>query len=89
MILLRPRRDVIPAHTEVQRQVQAHANAVLGKEIAIRCGLIEGRRRLQWLRDGKISVSIKTTFKLDEIQKVHRVYTSSERMGSIVIEVSP
>lgn len=43
----------------------------------------------EWLRIGKISVPIKATFKLDEIQKAHREYASSERMGSIVIEVSP
>jgi hypothetical protein len=33
-------------------------------------------------------VPIKNTFSLDEIQKAHREYASSERMGSIVIEVS-
>jgi synaptic vesicle membrane protein VAT-1 len=42
----------------------------------------------EWLRDGKISVPIKATFKLDEIQLAHREYASSGRMGSIVIEVS-
>jgi NADPH:quinone reductase-like Zn-dependent oxidoreductase len=42
----------------------------------------------EWLRDGKISVPIKATFRLDEIQLAHREYASSERMGSIVIEVS-
>jgi NADPH:quinone reductase-like Zn-dependent oxidoreductase len=42
----------------------------------------------EWLRDGKISVPIKATFNLDEIQLAHREYASSERMGSIVIEVS-
>ena len=41
-----------------------------------------------WLKDGRISVPIKNTFRLDEIQKAHREYASSERMGSIVIEVS-
>jgi NADPH:quinone reductase-like Zn-dependent oxidoreductase len=41
-----------------------------------------------WLKDGKISVPIKNTFRLDEIQKAHREYANSERMGSIVIEVS-
>src|SRR5580704_1223952 len=41
-----------------------------------------------WLKDGKISVPIKTTFTLDEIRLAHREYASSERMGSIVIEVS-
>ena len=41
-----------------------------------------------WLKDGRISVPIKAIFKLDEIQKAHRDYASSARMGSIVIEVS-
>jgi NADPH:quinone reductase-like Zn-dependent oxidoreductase len=43
----------------------------------------------EWLRDGRISVPIRATFKLDEIQKAHREYASSDRMGSIVIEVCP
>jgi synaptic vesicle membrane protein VAT-1 len=43
---------------------------------------------LEWLRSGKISVPIKATFKLEEIQKAHREYASSARMGSIVIEIS-
>jgi NADPH:quinone reductase-like Zn-dependent oxidoreductase len=43
----------------------------------------------EWLREGKISVPIKAIFTLDEIQKAHRQYASSERMGSIVIQVSP
>jgi NADPH:quinone reductase-like Zn-dependent oxidoreductase len=42
----------------------------------------------EWLKDGKISVPIRATFKLDEIQQAHREYASSTRMGSIVIEVS-
>jgi synaptic vesicle membrane protein VAT-1 len=42
----------------------------------------------EWLKDGRISVPIKTTFRLNEIQNAHREYASSERMGSIVIEVS-
>ena len=46
------------------------------------------KQLFEWLRDGKISVPIKATFKLDEIQLAHREYASSERMGSIVIEVS-
>ena len=41
-----------------------------------------------WLKEGRISVPIKATFKLDEIQQAHRDYASSARMGSIVIEVS-
>ncbi len=42
----------------------------------------------EWLRSGKISVPIKATFRLEEIQKAHREYASSSRMGSIVIEIS-
>jgi NADPH:quinone reductase-like Zn-dependent oxidoreductase len=42
----------------------------------------------EWLKDGRIAVPIKNTFRLNEIQKAHREYASSERMGSIVIEVS-
>ena len=43
---------------------------------------------LSWLKSGKISVPIKATFRLEEIQKAHREYASSARMGSIVIEIS-
>jgi synaptic vesicle membrane protein VAT-1 len=43
----------------------------------------------KWLRDGKISVPIKAIFKLDEIQKAHREYATSNGMGSIIIEVCP
>ena len=43
----------------------------------------------EWLKDGKISVPIKATFKLDEIQKAHREYATSSGMGSIIIEVCP
>jgi synaptic vesicle membrane protein VAT-1 len=46
------------------------------------------KQLFEWLRDGKISVPIKATFKLGEIRLAHREYASSERMGSIVIEVS-
>jgi len=42
----------------------------------------------EWLKSGKISVPIKATFMLEEIQKAHREYASSARMGSIVIEIS-
>lgn len=41
----------------------------------------------QWLKEVKISVPIKATFKLDEIQQAHREYARGARMGSIVIEV--
>ena len=43
----------------------------------------------QWLKEGKISVPIRATFKLDEIQKAHREYANGAQMGSIVIEVRP
>jgi NADPH:quinone reductase-like Zn-dependent oxidoreductase len=43
----------------------------------------------EWLKCGKISVPIKATFRLEEIQKAHREYASSARMGSIAIEISP
>jgi NADPH:quinone reductase-like Zn-dependent oxidoreductase len=41
-----------------------------------------------WLKAGRISVPIRATFKLEEIQKAHREYARSARMGSIVIEIS-
>lgn len=43
---------------------------------------------LSWLKAGRISVPIKATFTLEEIQKAHREYASSARMGSIVVEIS-
>jgi NADPH:quinone reductase-like Zn-dependent oxidoreductase len=43
----------------------------------------------EWLRDGKISVPIKATFKLDEIQSAHREYASGSGTGSIIVEVTP
>lgn len=43
---------------------------------------------LEWLKSGRISVPIKATFKLEDIQKAHREYASSARMGSIVIEIN-
>jgi synaptic vesicle membrane protein VAT-1 len=42
-----------------------------------------------WLKEGRISVPIKATFRLDEIQQAHREYASSKGMGSIIIEVGP
>ena len=45
-------------------------------------------RLFEWLKAGKISVPIRATFKLEEIQKAHREYARSARMGSIVIEIS-
>jgi NADPH:quinone reductase-like Zn-dependent oxidoreductase len=42
----------------------------------------------EWLKSGKISVPIKATFRLEEIQKAHREYASSARMGSIVLQIS-
>jgi synaptic vesicle membrane protein VAT-1 len=41
-----------------------------------------------WLKEGKISVPVRATFTLDEIQQAHREYANSARMGSIVIEVN-
>jgi len=41
----------------------------------------------QWLKAGKLTVPIKATFSLDEIQKAHREYASSPRLGSIVISI--
>ena len=45
-------------------------------------------RLFQWLKEGKLSVPIKATFNLEEIQKAHREYASSPRMGSIVIKIA-
>jgi NADPH:quinone reductase-like Zn-dependent oxidoreductase len=42
----------------------------------------------EWLKSGKISVPIKATFRLAEIQNAHREYARSAHMGSIVIEIS-
>jgi NADPH:quinone reductase-like Zn-dependent oxidoreductase len=42
----------------------------------------------EWLRSGNISVPIKATFRLEEIQEAHREYASSSRLGSIVIEIN-
>jgi NADPH:quinone reductase-like Zn-dependent oxidoreductase len=42
---------------------------------------------LDWLVSGKISVPIKATFTLDEIQKAHREYANSTGIGSIIIAV--
>jgi NADPH:quinone reductase-like Zn-dependent oxidoreductase len=41
------------------------------------------------LKSGRISVPIKATFKLDEIQQAHREYAGGRGMGSIIIEVNP
>jgi NADPH:quinone reductase-like Zn-dependent oxidoreductase len=46
-------------------------------------------RLFAWLKAGKISVPIKATFDLEEIQKAHREYAGSARMGSIIIKVRP
>jgi NADPH:quinone reductase-like Zn-dependent oxidoreductase len=42
-----------------------------------------------WLGEGKISVPIRATFKLDEIRSAHREYARGSGMGSIIIEVTP
>ena len=47
------------------------------------------RLLFEWLRDGKISVPIRATFKLDQIREAHREYVNGAHMGSIVIEVNP
>ena len=41
-----------------------------------------------WLASGKITVPIKATFRLDQIQEAHREYASSAGTGSIILEVS-
>jgi len=41
-----------------------------------------------WAAEGRISVPIKATFRLDDIQEAHREYASSERMGSVILEVN-
>jgi synaptic vesicle membrane protein VAT-1 len=46
-------------------------------------------RLFEWLKNGKISVSIKAIFGLDEIRQAHREYASSPRLGSIVIRIRP
>ena len=42
---------------------------------------------LGWLQSGKISVPIKATFRLDDIEKAHREYASSSGVGSIVLAI--
>jgi NADPH:quinone reductase-like Zn-dependent oxidoreductase len=37
----------------------------------------------EWLKSGKISVPVKATFRLEEIQKAHREYASSSRMAPL------
>lgn len=44
-------------------------------------------RLFEWLKEGKFTVPIKATFALEEIQKAHREYASSPRLGSIVIKI--
>ena len=46
-------------------------------------------RLFEWLRSGKISVPVKATFKLDDVQQAHREYASSAGMGSIIMEINP
>lgn len=41
-----------------------------------------------WLKAGKISVPIKATFKLEQIQEAHREYVSSAGTGSIILEIA-
>jgi NADPH:quinone reductase-like Zn-dependent oxidoreductase len=40
-----------------------------------------------WLKGDKLSIPIKGTFKLADIQAAHRTYAQSDAMGSIIIEV--
>lgn len=42
-----------------------------------------------WLKSGKISIPVKGTFKLQDVQNAHREYASSKGMGSIIMEVNP
>ena len=42
-----------------------------------------------WLKDGRISVPIKATFALEDIQQAHREYASSAGMGSIILQIAP
>lgn len=41
-----------------------------------------------WLKAGKISVPIKATFRLEDIQQAHREYSSSAGMGSIILQIA-
>ena len=43
----------------------------------------------KWLKEGRISVSIKATFALEDIQQAHREYSSSAAMGSIILQIAP
>jgi NADPH:quinone reductase-like Zn-dependent oxidoreductase len=42
---------------------------------------------LDWLKAGKISVPIKATFALNDIQAAHREYANSKGIGPIIIAV--
>ncbi len=42
-----------------------------------------------WLKSGKISVPVKATFKLEQVQEAHREYAIGKGVGSIIIEVNP
>ena len=44
---------------------------------------------LRWLAEGRISVPIKATFPLDQIQQAHRTYASAVGVGSIILEINP
>lgn len=46
-------------------------------------------RLFDWLKSGRISVPVKATFKLEDVQAAHREYASSKGMGSIIMEVNP
>src|SRR5580700_7953158 len=55
MKLLRPGRDVIPAHSIIDRQIRPDAPTVLGKDAAVCRALIKCRRGLLRIKIGKAS----------------------------------
>ncbi len=46
-------------------------------------------RLFNWLQAGKLTVPVKATFPLQDVQSAHREYASSQGMGSIILEVNP
>jgi NADPH:quinone reductase-like Zn-dependent oxidoreductase len=44
---------------------------------------------LEWLRDGSLTVPIRSTFTLDEIRQAHREYATRGAMGSIILRIAP
>jgi NADPH:quinone reductase-like Zn-dependent oxidoreductase len=41
-----------------------------------------------WLKSGKITVPVKATFRLQDVQNAHREYARSTGMGSIILEIN-